>query len=47
MVSQAPLQLARLGDVVEHEHATHYLARTAAPWRGSALHIEFIAVATY
>ena len=47
VVRQAPLQFARLSHVVEDEHAAHHLARTAAPWRCCALHIEFIAIATY
>ena len=47
VVGQASLQLTRFGHVVEHEHAAHHLARTTAPWRCGALHIEFITVATY
>ena len=47
VVGQASLQFTRFGHVVEDEHTAYHLARTTAPWCCRALHIEFIAVATY
>src|SRR5690349_3040767 len=45
VVRKAAIQLAALGDVMEHEHAARHRARTVTNRRGGALDVELVAVA--
>ena len=45
-IAQAPVQLARLADVVKHEHAARDAAERIADRRRRALDVELVAVAT-
>jgi hypothetical protein len=45
VIAQAPVELARLADVVEHQHAARDGAAAVADRRGRALDVDFIAVA--
>src|SRR5262252_6005231 len=44
-VAETPVQLARLADVVEHEHAAGHATDRIANRRGRALDLELVAVA--
>ena len=45
VIGQAPVQLARLADVVEDEHAAGYGAAAVTDRGGCAVYVEFVAVA--
>ena len=45
VVGEPPIELARLADVVEHQHAARYRAAAVADGRGRAFDVDLVAVA--